>query len=474
MTDSNVPKNIYELVTETFNEYRKLSETESYANCLINVIKKYHFYPCMQVKKFRNNNSLVLLHNTYKRTDVNDFKELYEQCRSVVLDFENIYNNVVVSYANNIPDRITIEDYNNIISETDKYQEAYDGTMITVYNYGDEWHFGTTSCPDANSSRFSHPTKKHGNMLDEILMTYYTQHFSQEELTLSDNNTISKKLRELFTSNLDSNIAYEFVVIHYDNKHIIDYTNDLGMNYKVLIHINSKNRLSLLEEDISGQPLSNIGVIYPKHFIDINEACNHITNANSYGLIIKKVNMEGIMKLYKISPNYVSIKEETDSCNPNVWFNLLNVYMKNRIDYHINDYINQYNPVINLPIDNNGKTIDPTYLIHTSICTIRDVLYNLYIATTTYNPKKNMFKMNKELDSQFPPIIRFHLAQLRYKQTTTYTRYIINPHNIYHYLCQCNNVKNIKILIHLFSTTVGYNIHERSALCLTVLDTLLS
>ena len=109
-----MPQNVYELVSQTYEEFNINNGNETYANCLIKVLKKHHLWPSMQVKKFKNN-YLVLLHNTYQRDDVSRFKQLYDQCRSLVLDFsQNEFtnaNNVVVSYSNNIPERIQIEDY---------------------------------------------------------------------------------------------------------------------------------------------------------------------------------------------------------------------------------------------------------------------------------------------------------------------------------------------------------------------------
>jgi hypothetical protein len=43
-------------------------------------------------------------------TNVDNFKELYEQCRSVVIDF-TIDNNIVVTYANSTPERINYNYY---------------------------------------------------------------------------------------------------------------------------------------------------------------------------------------------------------------------------------------------------------------------------------------------------------------------------------------------------------------------------
>ena len=56
---------------------------------------------------------------------------------------------------------------------------------------------------------------------------------------------ISPQIYSYLVSNLNSEHAYEFVLIHSDNKHIIDYTDVLGENYKELVHINTKNRITL-------------------------------------------------------------------------------------------------------------------------------------------------------------------------------------------------------------------------------------
>ena len=488
ITETQIPKNLYEIIEEVYATYKKngseTNENNTYFNVLLQVIKKYHFWPAMQIKKFKGKPNLILLHNTYKNNNSNSYKELYEQCRSVVLDFNLSYNNnVVVTYANSIPDRINYEKYLSIASDTDKIYESYDGTMITVYNYNDEWQFGTTSCPDANSSRFSHPIKAHGNMLDDILFEYYRNNFTEEEIHNESPNVISSKIRKMFTNNLDPNMAYEFNIIHHENKHIIDYSATFGDNYKVLYHINTKERKSLGEFDISSvaiPALQELGVKYPVQFADKTEAYNFmISIPTCYGIIVKKSTESGT-KLYKVSTEKISFREETDPCNPNVWINMLIVYMKNNANYHINDYITHYASDIEFPVDNLGRSLNPTYLIHTAISTIKDNLFNLYISTTSYYNIHKRFKMNKELDKQFSPIIQYHLAQLRNQQVTIYTDKLITPANVYYYLCQCNSVKNIKTLIQYFAT---YNMNDmpyintmtpRTIMCFTILNSLLS
>ena len=435
-------------------------------------------WPNIKVKKFKNRSDIVLLHNNYKMGEIYEYKELYEQCRSIVLDFTLSFNdNVVVTYANSIPTRIDANTYmTNIYSDHDKCYEAYDGTMITVYCHNGEWYFGTSSCPDANSSKFSHPNKTHGIMLDEILYKYYGNQLTSEDMKLHANE-ISIILRNKFVASLNPEMAYEFIIIHHENIHIINYTNVLGENYKELIHVNTKNRRTLIEDDIHTkkvEELANIGINYPREFGNITEAMSYINdNQYSYGLIIKK-KIENTVNLYKISTDVINYREDTDPCHPNTWMNILSVYMKNKQDYTVKDYISNYVPNIVLPIDNNGRPIDATYIIHTLISTIKDSLYNYYVSTTTYYPRYGRYKMNKDLDKQFPPIIQYHLAQLRNLQTSTYKDKMITSSNVYYYLCQCNDVKNIKTLIQFFASTPINEMHPRTSMCFAIMNSLIS
>ena len=477
--EASFPKHVNELISETYDIYNSIyDDNKTYTNCLIMVLKKYHLWPNIKVKKFKNRSDIVLLHNNYKMGEIYEYRELYEQCRSIVLDFTlSINNNVVVTYANSIPVRINIDNYNNTLYDVnDKYYEAYDGTIITIYYHGGVWHFGTSSCPDANSSKFSHPTKTHGYMFDEVLYKYYEKSLTDEE-KINTPDIVSKIMRERFVSNLDSNLAYEFVLIHHENIHIIDYTSILGVNYKELLHINTKDRNTLVEYDISNNKINNLmdlGIIYPRDFSNIQEAYEYINNTPySYGIIVKK-NINNVYKLYKISTDVIRYREETDPCHPNTWMNILIIYMKNKNTYTIKDYINNYVPNIVLPIDNNGKSIDPTYLVHTIISTIKDSLYSYYVSTTTYYPRYGRYKMNKDLDKQFPPIIQYHLAQLRNLQVTTYKQKMITSANVYYYLCQCNDVKNIKTLIQFFASNPINEMHPRTSMCFAIMNSLIS
>jgi hypothetical protein len=221
----------------------------------------------------------------------------------------------------------------------------------------------------------------------------------------------------------------------------------MGENYRHLFHINTKNRISLIEENIDNQPLAYLGIKYPIKFTSLQEAMTYISTNNNYGIIVKKNN-----KLYKISDDSILHKEEVNAFNYNKWYNILYIYMLQKPNYNINEFITEfYSGSSDIPHDT-YNTIDLIFNI------IKQIIYNLYVSTTNYYPKYNRFKVDLNMDKTLNPLIRFHLAQLRHQQTTIYKKKIINENNVFNYLCHSNNIKNIQKLINHFAINDIYNL----------------
>jgi hypothetical protein len=309
--------------------------------------------------------------------------------------------------------------------------------LVYAY-YCNNWILSTNTCTNIDYSKFNHPTKKYGEMFNEALP------ISREELM----------------QNLDKNIVYTFGIIHYENKKYIDYTNEFGENYKKIILLDAKEKYTGINVNIK----LDFGILNSKK-ITLKEG--YQLN-NIYGLIFECNN-----KRYKITPNKIIFQEETEFGYPNVWRNMIWIYQKNMEDFHISDYIKTYNKEIDYPLDNNGEKLDPTYLIHTTMISMRDILYNLYTTTTVYFKQYNRFKMSKDIDSKLPPILQYHLAQLRRQQITIYVEDTITDKEIFFYLCYSNPMKNIIALINFFATNSGYDILPRSSQCITILNNLL-
>jgi hypothetical protein len=424
--------NLNMLIEETYKRCNEINDN-NYTNMLLTILKENHYWPSIKVKKFKNEPDLCLLHNSYKSDEIEVFKELYDECRSVILDFSKKFgDNVVISYANSIPIRSSIDNYIHKICDinNDICKRGMDGTLITVYNHNGKWYFGSSCCPDINSSKFSHPTKTHGDMMDEVL--------SKNSLT-----------RDLFTSNLSPLYSYEFVLVHHEDKHICNYDEELGENYKYLYHINSKNRLTLKEEVITNKPLEYLGIRYMDVFRNANDAIEYLNNNPMSFIIVKKE-----QRLYKVSTDKILHLEEVNANNYNIWYNLIYVYMLQKPNYNINEYLKEF--IKEDEIEVYKDSYENINMIFKTIC---DLLYNLYVATTNYYPKYKRFKVNLDLDKTLAPVFRFHLAQLRYKQVSLYTKGIIKQEEVFKYLCHSNNIKNIKkIIVHLSMAKNKYDI----------------
>ena len=460
-------------------------------NLLVALLRKYKFWPALQVKKFFSNPNLVLLHNTYKRIDVSHFQTLYDECRSVVLDMSSpdMADNVVVSYADQIPTTWCVEQYAVGMHPADQCYEAFEGTVITVYNYKDVWYFGTSTCPNVNSSRYFHPTHTHGMMLDDAIAAIMgvppppkVQGHMQGH---AYGETKSQDLRTAFTYHLNKDRAYAFVLVHHENRHVMDYTARFGENYAKLVHVIMRDRKTQADIPINADTVPEFlytAFVYPRLYASPIEAIQMQAGAGQgqYGFIVTRPSSSGKDKdkeRFKVCPEAIVIREEFDLGNPNMWHNMLNVYVQNKPHYKIVDYQRDFCPTLEVPKNMRGQDIAPTYIIHTVICTMRDILYTNYRASTTYNRNSKKYYIQREVDAQFAKIIKFHMAQLRNIQVTMHDHSPITPQAVYHYLCHHQTIKNLRLLVKHFasvSASMVTTFPPRTIECFLHLDALLS
>ena len=467
---ASLPANLTELLHEV-KQIHTQCPNEDMGNILIAVLRKHKIWPALQVKKFFKNKNLILLHNTYKRTDVSHFQTLYDECRSVVLDMAASDNHIVVSYTDMIPEHIALGAYKHGLSKSillpngtqvdpvnagnDVCYEAFEGTVVTVYYYQDKWHFGTSTCPLVDSSRYFHPKKTHGQMLDESIATLLGVSPPMEN-TFNFGVTSSNDLRKAFTHYLNPAHAYAFILVHHENKHCADYTARYGENYAKLVHIVTRDRSTYqtIDMPLDAEIFAN-KIVYPFKFVSAVEAVKfvelavHKGNKDIYGFIATQP--DG--KRFKVSSDEVCTREEFDLGNPNMWINMLHVYIQNKPHYKITNYQDAYCPDLMVPLNNRGQPLAPTYIIHTVICSMRDIIYQSYRNTTSFNSNSKRFYIQKAQDAALSPIMRFHMAQLRNIQITTHDHAALSPHAIYHYICHHQPMKNLRLLIKYFAST---------------------
>jgi len=436
------------LLSEVRLEYEN-GDYASMTDCLNAYIRKRKYWPMVQTKKYFGKNNLVLLHNTYIRTDVEHFQALYDEVRSVVLDLDAPEGeNIIVSLADKTPERLTPDQYLPIAKPSDRIHECFEGTMVYVYHYKDQWYFSTTTCPTVNSSKYFHPTKTHGIMLDEALSSLFPD---------------ATRPREQFVTHLNPDYSYGFLIVHHENKHVMDYTDFLGENYKTLYHLFTRYKKT---SESTTQDLSFLGIQNPQVFSTPDEAIEELVSKPLYGIIVRTE--EG--NVYRVSTDEILTAEKENMGNSNPWMNMLNVYMQQNPKFKINDYLAKYQPNKDFTLYSvNGQPFAPVYIIHTAIMTLRDILFQAYDYTTTYDPVSKKYHLYKEFDEQYPAIIRFHLAQLRHLQITKHRHAPLSQLFVYHYLCLHQTMKNIRMLIQHIANE-KYILSSRTIECFNLLN----
>jgi ssDNA-binding Zn-finger/Zn-ribbon topoisomerase 1 len=431
------------------------SKDESFLECLKSFLKANKYHPMLQIKKVFKSSSLILLHNTHKRTDVSHFKDLYDESRSVIIDVNKpIGENIVISLADKIPESITFEQYVEKALDTDAIEKAYEGTMIYIYNHEGQWFFGTSTIPDIDYSRFFHKTKTHGQMFDEAILDG----------------------REKFVERLSPDKEYGFLLVHYQNANIMNYTEEFGENYAKLFHIFSRSKTTKGAETDYLDELKESPVMYSP--VLTREDCTETicNDQKTYGVIVRTAAGE----TFKVCRKEVFDKETKNRGNSNVWVNMTDVYMKGIPHYKVNDYIIEHlggNKESLTMTDDMGRVYEPTYIIHEVMRNMCDAMYGMYRTSTYYNKYTGRFTIAKDIDSTFAPIIRFHLAQLRSIQITTHSHAPITPLAVRHYICLHQTMKHIRLLVAHFAKHYSSQEHSKnykSTWCFVFLNTLLT
>ena len=468
------------------------------------LLRQKGYWPSIQVKWFYDRSGLVMLYNAHKNYEYNKIIEtpLYKECRSIILNItaDQPENTIVSSISNDIPLRVSDRMYKEICQNTDVLETGYEGTMINVYHHGDKWQFSTATCPSIDCSKYFHPTKTHGAMLNEYLMKIFPDCCSKEEYDISSINMngmnigiaggagteepgmdiemepemvinvteteLSKMLRTRFVEHLDKSKTYLFVLIHHENKHLIDYSSHFGKEYKELLHISTQSKG--VEEPILNEPYSYMGVKYPVRFDGIESALAWLNgDLTSYAIIVKR--KDGT--ILKVCRENIVFQEETNLGNANPWHNMLWIFLKNRPDFTVADYARS-KP--HLPIrTETGKILSPTFVIHNTISSITTNLYNLYFASTYYNLTTKELIFKGKLDKTYAPIIRFHMVQLRNIQKNMQPNKLMTLKMIADYLRYHQTMKNIRMLIAHYANNPIDNISKETQFCIKKLNDML-
>ena len=273
--------------------------------------------------------------------------------------------------------------------------ESYEGTTLTVFNFNNKWYLSTRKELDAKKSIWK-GNKSYYNLFCE---------------------TVNCKFDE-FTKNLKKEYYYFFVLIHNENKNIVDYTEKFGINYKEVIHIMTRksNNHEEIKLDDKNQFKNNMNLKISKKLKSL-DTINELNNKTKLSLPIKN---EGVIikltnkltkktNVLKYHTNSYKILSKLKPNHKDVNMMIIDLYKKDFLKEHLIYFPENTNITL---IMNNGrkeefdtiKLIDALFKILTSeLFELFKILYDL----------KNCSQKNSNLYNELPNPYKIILYKIR-------------------------------------------------------------
>ncbi len=354
---------------------------------------KNNFYNKIFVKKIDEN--LVLIYNNFDSSD-SETSDIYNECRSVVVKLGDTPR--VISYTHDNIKYLKISEYHNQTNPLDTCEESFEGTLISVFNHDGSWHLTTSRCGSIDSSYYYSKTRSFGTLFDECV------------------RALGLESRDEFLSKLDQTKCYYFVLVHHENKYVVDYTERFGPSYAKLIHAITRdgNTMRLVESNLEIE-----GLVVPTKFPSYQDGLNWIMGGlePTEGLIIQRHNADtGKDQLMKIHTDKYWLAKSRNPNYPSRWFAYLDIFKKDDPTFRIPDYQANKSIVENLEIG--SKQIDITGMIYLLYKGTAEVLYDITTHFTKFDYVEGRFEKINSADylvlqaSQFG-VLRKQLSTLQ-------------------------------------------------------------
>ncbi len=342
---------------------------------------------------FNETDKLILIANKYK---VNNFnvKNIERECKNIIINKETkklvVYLNNSILYNDDANHFLLNNDIsNNYIKEIYK---AYEGTNIILHYFNNKWNICTRKCLDSNKSAWNNKT-------------YYK--LFNEACSQYDN----------FYDNLNKDYYYSFLLVHYQNKNIVDYSYLFGEEYKKIFHIITKSNETHLEIPASCSTIfkNNMVIDIPEkldNYDYINNSNNNdefnlpirdigiiikLTNKENYNINLLKLNTNGYKIISKLKPNYNNILKT-----------FIDLYKQELLKEHLVYYPGNKN--IKLNDNENIVEYDIIGIIDSIFKVITSELFELF--KLLYDLKDCSHK-NKELYEKIPNEYKVILYKIR-------------------------------------------------------------
>lgn len=290
--------------------------------------KKKIFNDYSLMTKHYEDTNLLLVYNKYDTLSKNSIDQ---ECRSLVIDMETLS---VISYT--CPKPITNRDAQQFLLNNNdlplSIYKCYEGSILSLFHHKDKWFLSTRRCLDSKESVWN--GSSFYDMFNDVLV--------KENTTFED-----------FTSKLNPDYGYYFILIHHNNKNIIDYTKQFGENYTKLCL--AFVRLKSDQSEIYDYNVDTYQHIFTPEVMSMDDFAqdNHELNINldTEGIIIK-TSKNGRPYLFKLQTNsyqfYRAIGPDSNMFKGYLYLyqtGALKNYIENNADHKgLEKIVNQYNP----------------------------------------------------------------------------------------------------------------------------------
>ena len=326
------------------------------ANPTINI---EHFQEALFKKyiltKYDEENNLMLL---YHKFDQPTNSKLERECRSLVIDMNTLS---VVAYTcenpicNNEAQQLLINNPNETTSIN--VFRCYEGSLLSLFNVNNKWFLSTRRCLDSKTSIWNE--RSHYDMFMDVL--------NKEGLSFDE-----------FTSKLNPERGYYFVLIHHENKSVINYTSLFGDNYTKLCiaFIRDKNTQEEVDDQVTGyQHIFMADVVDIKTFDEDNKFLN--INLSHEGIIMKlRYNnvKDQLLKLQTVSYQFCRALGN----DSNIFKGYIYLYQVNVLEDYINNSQTHksYSKIINPK--NTDESYDTVGVIHSTFKVLTSELFELF------------------------------------------------------------------------------------------------
>jgi hypothetical protein len=343
----------------------ELNSTQNLVKLLLNAIREDS--KNIRYKDDLESNRLLIYLNFSE--DTNTLTELERELRSVVLNRTTLE---LISYS---MDELYTEDqkvYDLMKEKQYKLYECLEGTLLSVYYFNDKWYVSTRRCLDAKDSYWL-SDKSHYDMFMECVSN------------------------ELF-DNLNKEHCYYFVLQHYQNKGVVDYSKRFGEEYKRAILLITRCRTNGFEEVVSDD-FSKFGVLQQEELKDMSLLETEKDTENlSLG-----VQYEGILvKIFDTNIKYLRLPTQRYTRKSLVIPNAQNKYVSFIKLYQngtLKDHFKYFPDNEKITHPTKPITYDTIGVVDSCVQTLVKELYNLFIMM--YDLKFGEQK-NKELYELLP------------------------------------------------------------------------